>query len=310
MYQKVRFSAWVHFDQTLNLNMRLDTMIGIITDSTCDIPENLIEQYGIIVVPQTVIWGEEQFRDRIDMQPEAFYQRLTTDPVYPHSSLPSIKEFQDAISKAISQGAGELIILTVSSAMSGTFEFAKNAIKSLNIPATVIDSKGPTMSLGWQVLAAARARDLGLDLSGILDCIDLVRKKMCQFVAMDSIEYLHKGGRIGAAAKWAGTLLKVKPLVKINHESGLVEPVSLARTRNGLIDLLYQKFFEQMNKMNSGKNMHIAVLHGNVLETALALAERIQQEYNPIELLINMTGPVLGINTGPGALALCGYSED
>lgn len=282
-------------------------MIGIITDSTCDIPEPLLEQYGIIVVPQTVIWGEEQYRDRIDMQPEAFYQRLTTDPVYPHSSLPSIKEFQAAITKAISQGASELIILTVSSAMSGTFEFAKNAIKSFNIPATVVDSKGPTMSLGWQVLAAARARDLGADFTNILNYIDGVRKKMCQLVAMDSIEYLHKGGRIGAAAKWAGTLLKVKPLIKINHDSGLVEPVSLVRTRTGLIDLLYQKFFEQLT---AAKNLHIAVLHGNNPQNAEALAERIRTEYNPVELLINITGPVLGINTGPGALALCGYSED
>ncbi len=285
-------------------------MIGIITDSTCDIPEDLIQQYGIVVVPQMVIWGDKQFHDRIDMKPEEFYKRLAIDPVHPHSSLPGLKDFQDAFKKAIECGATELIILTVSSAMSGTYEMAKNAIKSLKIPAVVVDSKGPTMSLGWQVLAAARARDFGADLANIQNIIEQVRKKMSLFVAMDSIEYLHKGGRIGEAAKWAGTLLKVKPLVKINHDSGLVEPVSLVRTHNGLVDLLYHKFFEQLNKINLGKNLRIAVLHGNVLETAEALAERIRTEYNPIELLINTTGPVLGINTGPGALALCGYAED
>jgi DegV family protein with EDD domain len=282
-------------------------MIGIITDSTCDIPENLLEQYGVIVVPQVVIWGDEQYRDRIDLKPEEFYQRLTVDPVQPHSSMPSLHDFLEACEYAINGGVTELIILTVSSAMSGTYDMAKNAIKSLKIPAVVIDSMGPTMSLGWQVLAAARARDAGADLASILNYVDQVRKKMSLFVGMDTLEYLQKGGRIGEAAKWVGTILKVKPLVKINHNTGLVEPVSLVRTHNALVDLLYRKFFEQFN---IGKKLRIAVLHGNALEIAEELAERIRKEYNPIELLINNTGPVLGINTGPRALALCGYSED
>jgi fatty acid-binding protein DegV len=98
----------------------------------------------------------------------------------------------------------------------------------------------------------------------------------------------------------------VKPLVSINHRTGLVEFVGFARTRSASVDLLYCKFIEQLK----GKNLRVAVLHGNALEKAEALAERIRKEHNPLELLINTTGPVLGINTGPGALALCGYSED
>jgi DegV family protein with EDD domain len=282
-------------------------MIEIITDSTCDIPEKLLEEYGIIVVPQVIIWGDEQYRDRIDLQPSEFYQRLSVDPVYPHSSLPGFYDFQEAYESAISRGAHALIVLTVSSAMSGTYEMAKTAAKGLSIPVAVVDSKGPTMSLGWQALAAARARDSGADLSSILNCVDQVRNKLAQFVGMDSLEYLQKGGRIGGAVRWAGVLLKVKPLVSINHRTGLVEPVGLTRTHNALVDLLYHKFFEQLK---GGKNLRIAVLHGNVPEEAETLAERIRAEYNPLELLINITGPVLGINTGPGALALCGYSED
>lgn len=281
-------------------------MIGIITDSTCDIPENLLEQYGIIVVPEMVIWGDQQYRDRIDLQPIEFYRRLAVDPVYPHSSLPSLPDFQEAFERAIREGARELVVLTVSSAMSGTYEMAKTAAKLFNMPATVIDSKGPSMSLGWQVLAAARARDSGADINSILNSVDQVRKKLAQFVGMDTLEYLQKGGRIGGAAKWIGTLLKVKPVVSINHQSGLVEPVGFARTHSALVDLLYDKFIERQN----GKNLRVAVLHGNALEKAEALAERIRKEHNPLELLINTTGPVLGINTGPGALALCGYSED
>src|SRR5512143_1765433 len=174
-------------------------MIGIITDSTCDIPEDLINQYGIIVIPQTVIWGEQQLRDRIDLQPQAFYERLATDPVYPHSSLPSLGDIQAAFQEAIRCGADQLLVLTISSAMSGTFEFVKNAASELKIPVSMVDAKGPTMSLGWQVLAAARARQQGADLASILDTVSRVRDGLVQLVAMNSLEYLQRGGRIGGA---------------------------------------------------------------------------------------------------------------
>lgn len=282
-------------------------MIKIITDSTCDIPENLLEQYDISVVPQVVTWGDEQYRDRVDLKPSEFYQRLETNSTLPHSSQPTIIDFQNVYESALSRGADQLIVITVSSAMSGTYNIAQTVAESFNERVTVVDSKGPTMSLGWQVLAAARAIEKGADLKSILNRIDQVRKKLILFVGMNTLKYLQKGGRIGKAAKWTGTILNVKPLVSINHQTGLVEPVGLVRTYKALIDTLYHKFF---NQISGGKNMRIAVLHGNVLKEAQALAEQIKAEYNPLELLINTTGPVLGINTGPGALALCGYAED
>jgi len=100
--------------------------------------------------------------------------------------------------------------------------------------------------------------------------------------------------------------LNVKPIVKINHQSGRVEPVSLARTHKALVRTLYKKFFDMIDLE---KPLRIAVLHGNAPSEAEALAERIRAEFDPVELIVNMTGPVLGVNTGPGALALCGYAE-
>jgi len=282
-------------------------MIGIITDSTCDIPENLLEQYRIIVVPAVVIWGEEQYRDRVDLKSSDFYQRLKTDPTLPHSSMPSMQDFQAAFENAIQRGADSLIVLTVSSAMSGTYQLAKTMASALTVPVEVVDSKGPTMSLGWQVLAAARASEAGADLKKVVDTVSRVRERLVQIVGMDIMKYLKTGGRIGNAAKWAGTLLQVKPVVSINHSTGLVEPVGLARTHPALVDMLYRKFFD---KIGSVKNLRIAVLHGDAFEEAQVLAKRIEAEYHPLELLINMTGPVLGLNTGPGALALCGYADD
>jgi len=281
-------------------------MLAIICDSTCDIPQEMIVEYEIRVVPQYVIWGDEQYRDRVDLQPVDFYQRLTADEERPTTSQATIGDFSQEIESAKKDGATEAIILTISSAMSGTYQMAKQAADDAPIPVTVIDSKGPTMTLGWQVLAAARARDDGASTEEIIQRVAEIREKMVQVVAMQTLDYLQTGGRIGDAAKWVGTLLKVKPVVTINHETGRVEPAGLARTYKSMINMLYKKFF---NAIGEGENLHIAVLHGNAQEEAQKLADRIREEFDPAELIINITGPVLGINTGPDALALCGYVE-
>ncbi len=282
-------------------------MIGIVTDSTCDLSEDLVQQYGIIIVPQYVIWGDRQYRDRLDITPAEFYERLESDPQYPSSSQAGVSDFLQAFELAIHRGATEVIALTVSSAMSGAYQTALNAAALIKTPVSVVDSKGPTMTLGWQVLAAARAAASGSDLQSILIMLEGLRKKLVQFVAMDSIKYLKFGGRIGNAIKWAGSMLNVQPLVYINHGTGLVEPFSLFRSRKTIVDTMYNRFFEHLQ---GGKKLHVAVLHGNCLDEAEQLAQRIVNEFNPAELLINMTGPVLGINTGPRALALSGYAEE
>jgi DegV family protein with EDD domain len=281
-------------------------MLAIITDSTCDIPEALIAKYGIIVVSHVIIWGEEQFRDRVDLQPKEFYQRLKFDDRRPTTAQASVGDFLDGIGQAIEQGASEAIILTVSSAMSGAYDMAVTAADKADIPVIVIDSKGPTMSLGWQVLAAARARDEGLDLDAIIQRVKHVRESLVQVVAMETLDYLQTGGRIGEAAKWVGTLLRVKPVVSIDHEKGVVTPAGLARTHRSAVNMLLKKF---TNAVGKGEKFRIAVLHGDALEEAQELAERVREAFDPVELIVNITGPVLGIHTGPGALALCGYAE-
>jgi len=281
-------------------------MLAIITDSTCDIPEDLIEKHRIIVVSHFIIWGDEQLRDRVDMQPIDFYQRLEKGGDKPTTAQASVDDFLDAVKLAQGRGATEALILTVSSAMSGAYNMALAAAEKAPISVQVIDSKGPTMSLGWQVLKAARARDAGASMDEVIEKVRTVRENLVQCVAMETLEYLQYGGRIGDAVKWVGGILKVKPLVSINHKTGRVEPVGLARTHTSLVNMLYKRFFETIGE---GAKLSIAVLHGNVLGEAQKLVERIREEFNPAELIVNITGPVLGINTGPGALALCGYAE-
>ncbi len=283
-----------------------DKSIALMTDSTCDIPEDLIQQYDITVIPELVIWGGQTFRDHIDISPQTFYERIEKDPLMPTTTLPTPVDFEKAYKDAITQGAKEIIMFTVSAAMSGTFQAAKQVADRMGFPVHVVDSKGPTMSLGWQVLAAARVREAGASVYEILAAADKVRQKLVLIVCLDTLEYLHRGGRIGTATKFLGTLLDIKPLVQINHKTGIVEPSGQARTRKKSIEVLIERFFEQVQTANP---IHVAVMHGNALEEAQVIAERIRQTYSPRELLVNITGPVLGIHTGPRALALCGYSE-
>jgi DegV family protein with EDD domain len=280
--------------------------IALMADSTCDIPENLIQQYGITIIPELVIWGDQTYRDRIDITPLEFYQRIEKDSVMPTTTLPSPAEFEKIYQDAVSRGAQEIVMFTVSAAMSGTYQAAQQVAERMEVPVHVIDSKGPTMSLGWQVLAAARALEAGATAEEMIAAADKVRETLVQIVCLDTLEYLHRGGRIGTATKFIGSLLDIKPLVQINHKSGIVEPSGQARTRKKSIEVLIERFFDQLQK---DKPLHIAVLHGNALDEAQVIAERIRQTYQPKELLINITGPVLGINTGPRALALCGYTE-
>ena len=285
----------------------MKNLTALITDSTCDIPQAMIDQYGITVIPLGVVWGNELFHDRVDLTPEEFYQRLETDQVWPTSTLPSPVDLEKIYRDAISDGAKEIVVMTVSGAMSGTFQLADQVGKQMDVPVHVIDSKGPTMSLGWQVLAAARIRELGGSAAKMIAAAAEVREKLVQIVCLDTLEYLHRGGRIGNATRFIGGLLDIKPLVEINHKTGLVEFCGQARTRKKSIDSLMGHFFE---KFGREKPIRVAVLHGNALPEAQVLAERIKKEYNPLELLVNITGPVLGIHTGPRALALCGYTED
>jgi DegV family protein with EDD domain len=282
-------------------------MIGLITDSTCDIPNDLIQQYGIAVLPCYIIWGGKQYKDRVELSPLDFYNRLKIDPTRPTTSQPTVGDFLDLYGEMIEKGFTELLVITISSAMSGTYMIAKNAAELVKCPVQVVDAKGPTMTLGWQVLVAARAIEAGADMKTVLAEVEKARSRMVQFVAMESMEYLQRGGRIGGAIKWVGSFLQIKPLVSINHNTGLVEAETIARSHKSLVDQMVKRFFSHLK---TDHKLRIAVLHGNVQDKAKELARRIQEEYHPLELIINMTGPVLGNNTGPGALALCGYYED
>ena len=279
---------------------------ALITDSTCDIPRHLIEEYDITVVPLHVIWSDETYRDRVDLDPRDFYRRLTEDPEYPTTAHPTPDGFVETYREAVQDGAREIVVITLSSQLSGAFEAASQASTMTEASVRVFDSKETTMGLGWQVLAAARARKAGGDAEAMIRAADETRRRVGVYVSLDTLEYLHKGGRIGGATRFIGSLLDLKPLVYVDHDTGKVEAAGRVRTRKRGLGMLYDSFFEAVGTNSS---LHVAVLHGDAPRDAERVAQRIEREYAPQELLIDITGPVLGVHTGPRAIALCGYAE-
>ena len=281
--------------------------IALITDSTCDIPDAWIKEFDIIVIPLTIIWNGEQYLDGVDLTAEEFYQRLLTDPHRPTTSQPSPQMFLEAYQQAAQKGYEEAIVFTISEAMSGTILSARQAAENSPIPVHIVNSKTNSMGLGWQVIAAARAQAAGGGLKEMLAAGDEVRSNMVYYVSLDTMEYLSKGGRIGTATKFLSTVLQVKPLIYVNRDTGTVAPSIPARSRGSAIDGLFRQFFKNIR---SDHPLHITVLHNAALDEAKTLAERVIREYNPKEIFISIVSPVLGVHTGPHAIALCGYAEN
>lgn len=280
--------------------------IALVTDSTCDIPAELLEQYQIIVQPHVIIWGQEQFRDRVDLSPEDFYRRLESSSIHPTTSQATIHDFAGTFRAACEQGAREIVAVIVSGALSGAMQSVMNAAKETPVPVHIHDSRQASMGLGWQVLAAARARAAGGGADEMLAAAEQARQKMRLLICLDTLEYLYRGGRIGNARRLIGAMLNIKPLITIDHDSGVVEPVGAAVTRKRGIDQVLNQFF---SKIDPDRPLRVAVLHGDAAADAKRLIDHIRDTYHPVELLTNITTPTLGIHTGPRAVALAGYSE-
>jgi DegV family protein with EDD domain len=280
--------------------------IALITDSTCDIPSQWREQYEILVVPLTIIFGGQQYLDGINLSPEDFYARLVEEHAFPTTSQPAPKSFLDAYQQAAARGAEQALVFTISSQMSGTIESARRAAEEAPIPIHIVDGKNNSMGLGWQVIAAARTREQGGGLDEMLTAAAQVREDMVYYISLDTIEYLSKGGRISEAARFLNSILQIKPLIYVNPVSGTVGASLPARSRRGAIDGLYKEFFKHIHP---DRPLHITVLHNDAREEAEELAARVQNDYSPTEMFIRIVSPALGVHTGPRAIALCGYAE-
>ncbi|MGD9028509.1 MAG: DegV family protein [Anaerolineae bacterium] len=277
--------------------------VAIVTDSTCDIPPELLEQYGITVVPLYLMWGDEELVDGVDIDNATFYARLPNDPNHPSTSQPTPADFTRVLK---SLQARDVVIITLTKELSGTYASACQAEKQAGQRCHVVDSRSLSMGLGWQVLAAARAREEGADAEGMIAAAARVRERSQLLLTVDTLEYLHRGGRIGTAAKFLGSAVQLKPLLEVNHTTGTLEPVGRVRTRKRAVSRLLEDIF---SRVDPDKPMRVTIIHGAAAEEAEGLLQQVKKLYEPLEVIVTAITPVLGVHGGPGVLGIGVYNE-
>ena len=274
---------------------------AIVTDSTSYIPKEIIQKYNISVAPQILIWGEETFRDGIDIQPSEYYGRLKTAKVMPSTSQVSPATMQSTFQGLIDEGFDVLGIF-ISSKLSGTSQSAIQGREMLGSAAekvTLVDSQSTAMALGFQVIGAARAKEAGASLK---ECAELTQKahvKTGVFFAVDTLEFLHRGGRIGGAQRFIGSALNLKPILALKE--GKVEGVERIRTKSKAHDRILELVAEQVKGKS---NIRIATLHANAIDDAKALLDRASSGLGTVEAILSELSPVVGTHTGPGTVGL------
>ncbi len=281
--------------------------IAVVTDSTAYIPQEALGGLSIPVIPLWLLWGDEHFRDGVDIDPPAFYHRLREAEILPTTSQPSAGEFMDFFRRVAAENNTDTIVgIYISGGISGTIasaEAAKAQLPELNI--TVIDSLGASMSLGFIVLAAARAAAAGKSLGEVIAVAEDVRDRAHILFAVDTLEYLHRLGRIGGAQRLLGTALNIKPLLHL--EDGRVEPLAQPRTKRKAVARMLKVVEERLGEKRMAE---VAVLDVDSPEEGDAIAEQVKERFDISTVYRTKVSPVIGIHVGPGTVGVAFYASD
>jgi len=269
--------------------------VKVVTDSVADLPSEVTRELGITVIPLNVRFGTEVYRDGIDLTAEQFYDRLTHNETLPVTSVPSPGTFAEAYDK-LAEETDEILAIIVSSKLSATCEVALQSIGLMKrkCRVEVVDSQWAVMAEGFMVIAAARAAQAGASLDEV---VDVTRRNITRVdfrAAFDTLEYLKRGGRIGKAQAFLGSMLKVNPIITI--KDGLVEPAGRTRSRAKAIEHLYN-FAMSFSHIEG-----MAVEDAACPDDAELLVERLSSRFPKEHIYRSRTTPVIGTHTGPGLL--------
>jgi len=273
--------------------MKYEMKIGIVTDSTADIPPELAQERGIHIVPAILIIDSQSIKDGEGISRHEFYERLPAMRSLPTTASPSTGSFQQIYDALIRQGFSHIISIHATSRLSGIFNAARVAAQSFGDRVRVVDSEYVTLGMGFQVLAAAEAVMRGLSLEAILARIEDVRKRVRVIAMLDTLDYIRRSGRVSWARASLGSLLSIKPFVELKE--GVVLRMGEVRTRRKGIEHL----IELMNKL--GPLECLAVLHTNAEAEARLMLERLTAKLETTPLLVNVT-TIIGTHVGPNGL--------
>lgn len=272
--------------------------VKIVTDSTSDIPMEIAEDLGITVVPLNIHFGEDVYKDGIDLTTDAFFEKLVTDSRHPSTSQPSMGEFIDAYEKIASEG-DEIISIHITSKLSGTFNSATQAASQLKdkIKVHVIDTENISCTIAYSAIAAAELIKNGGSAEEAILLAKSIAERSHFYALFDTLEYLAKGGRIGKAQSLLGGLLKVKPILRT--KDGVIDTYKRARSRKGGMAMLNQtaRSFEKLDEL--------CVIYTTDKTDAEILANEVSDllPKGKTPLLIQV-GPVIGTHAGPNLVGL------
>ena len=269
--------------------------VKVVTDSVADLPSEVTRELGITVIPLNVRFGTEVYRDGIDLTAEQFYDKLKHSAVLPVTSVPSPGTFAEAYDR-LAEETDEILVISLSSKLSATCEVALQSIGLMKrkCRVEVVDSQWAVMAQGFMVIAATRAAQAGASLDEVVDITRKTIPRVDFRAAFDTLEYLKRGGRIGKAQAFLGSMLKVNPIITI--KDGLVEPAGRTRSRAKAIEHLYN-FAVRFSHIKG-----IAVEDAACPKDAELLVERLNSKFPKEHIYCSKTTPVIGTHTGPGLL--------
>jgi len=276
------------------------TRVAIVTDSTADLPKALQQRYIIEVVPLNVIFGDDNFKDGVDITSKDFFEMLPKAKVHPRTSQPSPGDFLTVYNEVI-KNYDEIISIHISSKLSGTYQSAILASQMLeNAKITVVDSRTASLGLGLAVIAAAKARNAGKSHDEIVTAAKHVCDQQILMLSVETLEWLQRNGRIGKASALLGSLLNLHPVLRI--EDGIITPHAKIR---GKMDKVLKNLIESAGEfVPHGSAVVAAIVHGNCPERAEEIKVLLKDVYQIEEIIINDIGPVIGVHVGPGAVGV------
>ena len=270
--------------------------VKVVTDSLADIPPPLAKELDIIVVPLTVSFGLESYRDGIDITPGAFFSRLASEKALPKTAQPSVGAFQEVYEQLAAQ-SHQILSVHASSKLSGTFNSASQAAKEVHgVGIELVDTLSASLAEGLTAVAAARLAQAGAPLAEVAQLARDAMSKADIYFLLDTLEYLQKGGRIGKAQAFVGTLLNIKPVLTIR--GGEVHPHERARTRLKAVEKMKETI------RANGPYAEMAVLHSTTPGEMRALAEELQPLCPAWPVIVGTIGSTIGAYTGPGVLGV------
>ncbi|MFQ5436167.1 MAG: DegV family protein, partial [Anaerolineae bacterium] len=273
--------------------------VAIVVDSTAGIPQDLRKKHNIHVIPQILNWEGESLKDEIDITPDQFYTRLKTAKEMPTTSQPSAGEFFEFFSK-VAETADSIVAVLISEHLSGTQASARAAAEMMgDYPIEIVDSRSTVMGLGFMALAAAEAVAAGADHKTAAEKTRAMVANMRVLFVVDTLEYLHRGGRIGGAARLVGSMLSMKPVLHL--VDGKIDTLAKIRTKKKAINHMLDVLAEEMQ---GKQHLQAAVIDALSPDEGAMIFDAVKERLNPGTLLRSNLSPVIGTHVGPGTVGV------